>query len=152
MKKIIEEDHPEALLHEDDEPHSLSEYSSPSCPETPQLDPVTVFKLWQIFLDRVNPLIKIIHAPSVQALIVSAAADITLIPLDQQALLHSIFGLAVLALRSDELAGILGEDKTREGVLQDMLKSVSGVLVRFDALKRYNMVVLQALVHTSVSS
>ncbi|EEU37964.1 uncharacterized protein NECHADRAFT_13089, partial [Fusarium vanettenii 77-13-4] len=150
MKKIIEEDHPEALLHEDDAPHSVSEYSSPSCPETPPLDPVTVFKLWQIFLDRVNPLIKIIHAPSVQALIVSAATDITLIPLDQQALLHSIFGLAILALRSDELAGILGEDKTREGVLQDMLKSVSGVLVRFDALKRYNMVVLQALVHTSI--
>ncbi|KAI8677650.1 Fungal-trans domain-containing protein [Fusarium keratoplasticum] len=150
MKKIIEEDHPEALLHEDDAPHSVSEYSSPSCPETPQLDPVTVFKLWQIFLDRVNPLIKIIHAPSVQVLIVSAAADITLIPLDQQALMYSIFGLAVLALRSDELAAIFGEDKTREGVLQDMLKSVSGVLVRFDALKRYNMVVLQALLHTSI--
>ncbi|KAM6517739.1 hypothetical protein FSOLCH5_006507 [Fusarium solani] len=150
MKKIIEEDHPEAFIHEDDAPHNLSEYFSPSCSETPQLDPVTVFKLWQIFLDRVNPLIKIIHAPSVQALIVSAAADMTLIPLDQQALMYSIIGLAVLALRSDELAGILGEDKTREGVLQEMLKSVSAVLVRFDSLKRYNMVVLQALVHTSI--
>ncbi|KAJ4211738.1 hypothetical protein NW759_012338 [Fusarium solani] len=150
MKKIIEEDHPEAFIHEDDAPHNLSEYFSPSCSETPQLDPVTVFKLWQIFLDRVNPLIKIIHAPSVQALIVSAAADMTLIPLDQQALMYSIIGLAVLALWSDELAGILGEDKTREGVLQEMLKSVSAVLVRFDSLKRYNMVVLQALVHTSI--
>ncbi|RSL50755.1 hypothetical protein CEP53_008682 [Fusarium sp. AF-6] len=150
MKKIIEEDHPEALLHEDDTPHNPSEYSSPSYSENPQLDPVTVFKLWQIFLDRVNPLIKIIHVPSVQGLIVSAATDITLIPLDQQALMYSILGLAVLALRGDELAGILGEDKTREAVLQDMLKSVSAVLVRFDALKRYNMVILQALVHTSI--
>ncbi|RSL48878.1 hypothetical protein CEP54_012703 [Fusarium duplospermum] len=150
MKKIIEEDHPEALLHEDETPQNPSEYSSPSFSEHPQPDPVTVFKLWQIFLDRVNPLIKIIHVPSVQALIVSAATDITLIPLDQQALMYSILGLAVLALRSDELADVLGADKTREGVLQDMLKSVSAVLVRFDVLKRYNMVILQALVHTSI--
>ncbi|RTE84229.1 hypothetical protein BHE90_001318 [Fusarium euwallaceae] len=150
MKKIIEEDNPEALLHEDDSPHNPSEYSSPNYSENPQLDPVIVFKLWQIFLDRVSPLIKIIHVPSVQGLIVSAATDITLIPLDQQALMYSILGLAVLALRDDELAGILGEDKTREAVLQDMLKSVNAVLVRFDALKRYNMVILQALVHTSI--
>ncbi|KAJ3520261.1 hypothetical protein NM208_g13782 [Fusarium decemcellulare] len=150
MRKIIEEDDPEAVLPEDDAFLDFSEYSSPSCPENPQLDPVAIFKLWQIFLDRVNPLIKIIHAPSVQALIVSAAADITLVPLDQQALVYSILGLAVLALRSDELVSIVGEGKTREGVLQDMLKSVSVVVMRFDALRRYNMVILQALVHTSI--
>ncbi|KAM0549454.1 hypothetical protein ACHAPJ_009440 [Fusarium lateritium] len=148
--RMIEQDHPEGLLPEEDASNGSSEYSSPNSSESPPLDPVTVFKLWQIFLDRVNPLIKIIHAPTVQPFIISAAADITSIPLDQQALLHSIFGLAVLALKNDEVKGIMGDGRSRERVVEEMLQRVGVALARFDSLRQHNMVILQALVHTSI--
>ncbi|KAJ4266001.1 hypothetical protein NW762_003974 [Fusarium torreyae] len=150
MKKIIEQDHPEGLLPEEDASHVSSEHSSPSSSESLPLDPVTIFKLWQIFLDRVNPLTKIIHAPTVQPFIISAAADISSVPLDQQALLYSIFGLAVLALGNDEFKSIMGDGRPRERVLEEMLQSASVVLMRFDSLRQHNTVILQALMHTSI--
>ncbi len=35
-------------------------------------DPAQVFRLWQIYLDKVNPLTKIIHVPTLQPYLASA--------------------------------------------------------------------------------
>ncbi|KAG9251452.1 fungal-specific transcription factor domain-containing protein [Emericellopsis atlantica] len=153
MKDIIEHDEPDGVFPQEEQPSnsaSISGVPSPTPSERPELDPVQTFKLWQIFLERVNPLIKIIHAPTVQPIIVAASADITSVSLDQQALLYSMFALAVMSLKKDEMVGILGDDQTKEQVLQGFLRGVSMTLVKFDFLRRYNMVVLQALVHTLI--
>jgi hypothetical protein len=151
MKSLVEQDQTEVAFSEEDASDDFSRYQPPMVTDFPTLGPITGFKLWQIYLERVNPLLKIIHAPTVQSLIVSTTADIKLAPLDQQALVYSIFGLAVSALRSDEITGILGAGKQREDFLQEVLTAVSVSIAHFGSFVRYNMSVVQALIHTSVS-
>lgn len=151
MKRLIESEDPDASLTPYEQPNEFEESSncpSPSTDEKPNLDPVQAFKLWQIFLDRVNPLVKIIHAPTLQPFMVQAAADISSIPLDHQALLYSIFGLASMSLKDDEALSITG--CTKEQAAHRFTKGAFYALTRFDFLRRYNMVVLQALVHNLI--
>ena len=42
-------------------------------------DPVQIFRLWQIYLDNVNPLLKVTHTPSLQGRIIEAASNLTYI-------------------------------------------------------------------------
>ena len=151
MKNLMEQDQPELAFSEENASDDFSGYKPQRITDCPTLDPIAAFKLWQIYLERVNPLLKIVHAPTVQPLIISTTADIERAPLDQQALVYSIFGLAVSALRSDEITSMLGAEKLRDDFLQDFLTAVSVSLAQFGSLGRYNMVVLQALIHTSVS-
>lgn len=150
MKNLMEQDQPEVAFSEENASDDFTGYKPLRFTNCPILDPITAFKLWQIYLERVNPLLKIIHAPTVQPLIVSTTADIESTPLDQQALVYSIFGLAVLALRSDEITNMLGAEKQRDDFLQEFLTAVSVSLAQFGSLGRYNMVVLQAQIHTSI--
>ena len=151
MRSLIDSEDPEGAIPPYDHQKDFEQTSncpSPQSDERPSLDPVQAFKLWQIFLDRVNPLIKIIHAPTLQPLLVQAATDITSVPLDYQALLYSIFGLASIALSNDEATSIIGCN--RDQAAHRFTKATFHALTRFDFLRRYNMVVLQALVHNLI--
>lgn len=157
MKNIIESEDPDASSfapsdesHPDYDMHNcMSNAASPRHDEGPTLDPVQAFKLWQIFLDRVNPLIKIIHAPTVQQYMVQAAADMSSISFDYQALLYSIFCLAAISLTEDEAVQMLGIPRGQ--AIYKFLRGANTTLTRFDFLRRYNMVVIQTLVHLLVS-
>lgn len=157
MKTIIEAEDPDAYgAATNEDPYGEPEQSFPNsdCPspgedEKPTLDAVQIFKLWQVYLDRVNPLVKVIHAPTLQPYIVQAAADITSIPLAHQALLYSLFGLASAALKPDEVMQVTG--MTHEQIIPKFFKDMFIALTRFDFLNRYNMVTLQALIHVLVS-
>jgi hypothetical protein len=37
-------------------------------------EPVQIFRLWQIYLDNANPLLKVTHTPSLQGRIIEAAS------------------------------------------------------------------------------
>jgi hypothetical protein len=150
MKNLIEQDQSEIPFSEGNASSDFSSSTPQGTTDSPTLDPITAFKLWQIYLERVNPLLKIVHAPTVQSLIVSTTADIEKAPLDQQALIYSIFGVAVSALRSDEIASMLGAGKQRDEFLEHFLTAVSVSLAHFGSFARHNMTVLQALLHNSV--
>lgn len=55
-----------------------------------------------MFLDRVDPLSKVIHVPSVQPLLVQAASDMESISPQQQVRLLSMFTAAIISLSKDE--------------------------------------------------
>ena len=74
-----------------------------SCGSTTQIsilhpDPVNIFRLWQIYLDNVNPLVKVTHTPSLQGRIIDAASDITSINPTLEALMFGIYCTSILAL------------------------------------------------------
>lgn len=71
-----------------------------------------IFRLWQIYLDNVNPLLKIIHTPSLQSRIVEAASSPAGIDRNLEALMFSIYCIAIVSLSSEECFSIFGE--TRE--------------------------------------
>ncbi|KAH8204415.1 hypothetical protein TruAng_001466 [Truncatella angustata] len=67
--------------------------SSPSNVDLATLHPeqAKVFKLWQIYLDNVDPILKVTHSPTLQARIIDALGDITAIDSALEALMFSIY-------------------------------------------------------------
>ncbi|KAH0837600.1 C6 transcription factor [Fonsecaea pedrosoi] len=58
-------------------------------------DPVQVFRLWQIYSDNVNPLLKVTHTPSLQGRLIEAVSDISKISPTLEALMFSIYCVAI---------------------------------------------------------
>lgn len=114
-----------------------------------QPDPVHAFRLWQIFIDRVNPLLKIVHIPTLQPYVLEGAVSMSNIPLNYQALLFAVYLIATLSLTEDESLQILGHP--RESMMQRYMQGVKLALVRFDFLRNYDMATLQALLLYLVS-
>ncbi|KAI1377469.1 fungal-specific transcription factor domain-containing protein [Hypoxylon crocopeplum] len=106
--------------------------------------PAHVFRLWQIFLERVNPLTKVIHVPTVQPLLVEAATSREKIPKNVEALLFSIYLMATVALTEEECVDRFGY--TKEEAYTRFSKGCRSALMRIGILKNYDLVVLQALV------
>ncbi|CAJ2509266.1 Uu.00g142920.m01.CDS01 [Anthostomella pinea] len=109
-----------------------------------QPDPAHVFRLWQLFLDRVNPLTKVVHVPTLQPYVMEAAANVGNVPVAYQALLFAVYGMAVFSLSDDECHRML--DTSRENALQRFNKGTKLSLVRLNFLKNHDMTSLQALV------
>jgi hypothetical protein len=74
--------------------------------------PVQMFKLWQAYLDNCNPILKIFHSPSVQQILSNASGDLDNLPKNVEALLFSIYTMAVQSLGESECYAIMGEPKT----------------------------------------
>ncbi len=111
--------------------------------------PAHAFRLWQTFLEKVNPLTKVIHVPSVQPKLVEATIDPGSIPKNVEALLFSIYVMAVTALDERECQQQLGCAK--EEAYQRFSTGCRIALMRIGILKTYDLVVLQALVLYFVS-
>jgi hypothetical protein len=109
-----------------------------------QPEPVDAFRLWQIFLDRVNPLCKLIHVPTLQPYVMQATIDMSAVPLSYQALLFSVYLMAVVSLTDAECVAML--NLTRDDALQKFTAGTRQALLRFDYLRNYDMAALQALV------
>jgi hypothetical protein len=63
---------------------------------------VQIFRLWQVYLDNVNPLLKITHTPTLQARIIDAAGNVATIKSTLAALMLSIYCVAILTLSEEE--------------------------------------------------
>lgn len=107
--------------------------------------PSQIFHLWKIFLNRVHPVTKILHAPSTQLHVVEAActsgsglSDAT------QALLFSIYNAALFTLSNDECLEFLGRPKRQ--VSQSCVKALRVRLRRANFLRSVSLTTLQALV------
>lgn len=60
--------------------------------------PVQIFRLWQLYLDNVNPLLKVTHTPSLQGRIIEAASHVSNIEPPLEALMFSIYCIALVSL------------------------------------------------------
>ncbi|KAF4983675.1 hypothetical protein FZEAL_962 [Fusarium zealandicum] len=157
MREIVDTDEPEessVMGSEDLSPDYnidllLPSDASSKSTDDLQPDPVHIFRLWQVFLDRVNPLTKIIHVPSVQPYVMEAATNMNTLPLNYQALLFSIFTIAAVSLTEIESVQMLG--CSREEALRRYTVGTKVALTRFNFLKNYDMVALQALLLYLVS-
>ncbi|KAI1815108.1 fungal-specific transcription factor domain-containing protein [Poronia punctata] len=111
--------------------------------QTLQPDMYTAIRLWQIYVERVNPLTKIVHVPSLQEYVLDAATDITSVPLAYQALLFSVYAMAVVTLTNEEAKDQLG--MSQNDGLKQFNRGTKLALTRANFLKTYNMTILQAL-------
>jgi hypothetical protein len=74
-------------------------------------EPVQIFKLWQVYLDNVNPLLKVTHTPSTQGRVIEAASNIAAIDSTLEALMFSIYCTSVLSLSEEECQTTTGSPK-----------------------------------------
>lgn len=114
-----------------------------------QPDPVHAFRLWQLFLDRVNPLLKVVHIPTLQPYVMEGAVSIGNLPLNYQALLFSVYTVSAISLSDAEAPQMLG--MPREEAIRRYSKGMKIALNLFDFMKNYDMAALQALVLYVVS-
>ena len=73
--------------------------------------PGQILRLWQIYSENVNPLLKLTHIPTMQARIIDVASNVTNIGATIEALMFSIYCVSVMSLAEDECLGLLGTSK-----------------------------------------
>ncbi|KAM5342164.1 hypothetical protein ACJ41O_015195 [Fusarium nematophilum] len=74
-------------------------------------EPIHIFRLWQIYLDNVNPLLKVTHTPSLQGRIIEAASNVQNISPALEALMFGIYCMATLSLSRDMCQDTFHESK-----------------------------------------
>ncbi len=113
-------------------------------------EPRHILKLWEAFAENVNPLTKIIHAPTLQQRIIQAAWSLESASRPLEAVMFGVYALGITSLKPSDCVDWFGETKQallrryRSGALQAL--AASGVLLTRD------LEVLQALVLFIVGS
>ncbi len=105
--------------------------------------PVHIFRLWQTFLDNVNPLIKIFHAPTVQQKVLDATVDLDSMPKNIEALMFGIYCAATISMNDQDCQKLFHEN--REQVLARFQSGARQALRNAGYLRSSDVVVLQAI-------
>lgn len=106
--------------------------------------PERIQLLWQIFIENVDPLTKVVHVPTLRPAISKAIADIERIPRSFEALMFAIYSAAVMSMKEEDCEQRLGEP--REILLLQYISDTEAALARAKFMGTVNFVVLQALV------
>lgn len=104
--------------------------------------PVLIFQLWQTFLDKVNPLIRLFHASTIQQMVLDAAADLEGVPKNIEALMFGIYAAATISMSNEECQKRFNERK--EVVLNRFQSAARRALRAVGYLRSTDIVVLQA--------
>ena len=105
-------------------------------------NPLIIFRLWQIFLDNVDPLTKIIHAPTTQRRLLDASAHLETVPKEWEALMFAIYLSALQSMSADECKTMMGESK--DILFRRYHSAAKSALLRADFTSSLDIVLLQA--------
>jgi hypothetical protein len=106
--------------------------------------PERILQLWQVFIERIDPLTKLVHVPTLTPAIQKATSNIGTIPRSFEALMFAIYSVAVMSLTDGECTGRLGE--SRKTLLSRYIAATKAALSRARFMGTTSRVVLQALV------
>lgn len=71
-------------------------------------DQVQIFRLWQVYLENVNPLLKVTHTPTLQGRIIDAASNVASIKPALAALMFGIYCVSILSLSEEDCGAMFG--------------------------------------------
>ena len=72
---------------------------------------VQIFRLWQIYLENINPLLKVTHTPTLQSRIIDAVTDLSSISPATESLLFSIYCVSIVSLTDEECQASFGSPR-----------------------------------------
>lgn len=104
--------------------------------------PAQIFWLWQMFLDNINTLVKVVHAPFVQPWVLEAMSDLDKMTPAQEALLFSIYLAALLSVQEEECVNNMGQ--SQRACTERFTKAAQHALSRADLMRCADLTVLQA--------
>ncbi len=108
------------------------------------------FQLWQTFLENVNPLIRLLHGPTTQSLMLETSANLDSISSSTEALIFAIYHFAAVSLENPECERKFGQP--RANLMSKFSHATYLALINANFMKTPDMVVLQALTLYLVSN
>lgn len=111
---------------------------------------IHIFRLWQIYIDNINPLLKITHAPTVQGKIVEATSQLDRAPKNIEALMFAIYLMAVTSLEDFDVQRRFGEPK--QELLGRYFSALQQALLNAGFMRNHDFYSLQAYVLYLVGS
>jgi hypothetical protein len=106
--------------------------------------PSQIPKFWEAYKDRVDPLVKVLHIPTVEPTILRAASHLSNLSKGFEALLFTIYYGATTSLSAEDCLATFGEDKTI--LLARYRFAIEQALARASFLTTEETIVLQAFV------
>lgn len=106
--------------------------------------PSQIGEYWNIYKDRVDPLLKVLHLPTLEPTVLSSASHLPNLSRGFECLLFAIYYGATTSLGSNECFIRLGEDK--EVLLSRYRFALEQALARANFLTTEELIVLQAFV------
>ena len=103
---------------------------------------IQIFQLWQVYINNVNPLLKLSHITTLQAQIISAGANTAKIPKPLEALMFAIYFSAITSMTDDEVNNTLGED--RAILLAKYHSATQQALINAGFMRSTELMVMQA--------
>lgn len=104
---------------------------------------VQIFRLCHLYIENVNPLLQVVHAPSLQSRIIEAADNVPNIEPNFEALMFGIYSMAVVSLTNEDCINLFGT--TRSILLQQYHRGSQEALLNARFLKTDNRNCLTAL-------
>lgn len=106
--------------------------------------PEQIPKYWNLFKENVDPLVKLIHIPTMEPKIFDAMTHLSHLPKGLEALMFAIYYGAVTSLQQHEVVQVLGYDQ--ETLLARYRFGIEQALARAHFLDTEEIIVLQAFV------
>jgi len=103
---------------------------------------IQIFQLWQVYLDNVNPLLKLTHTPTLQVRIIEASANLNKASLSLEALMFSIYLMAITTMQDDEVYAMFDEPKRT--LLGRYCKATQQALLNAEFMRQPDLTILQA--------
>lgn len=105
---------------------------------------IHIFQLWQLYIDNVNPLLKITHAPSIQSQIIQASSNLESAPKNLEALMFGIYCMAITSLDDADVEKMLNRPKKE--VLAQFFEGLQQALLNAGLMRYNDFLSLQAYV------
>jgi len=112
-------------------------------------DPSQILKVWQAYLQNINPMVKLFHAPTIEQLISEATPNLDEIPRNLEALLFGIYCIVLESLTDEECVSNFGVAKS--AARQKFRSGAQCALMNASLMKSSDIMVLQAFVLFLVS-
>lgn len=72
---------------------------------------IHILQLWQVYIDNVNPLLKITHVPTIQGQIIQATSRLDRAPKNIEALMFAIYVMAITSLEETAVADMFASPR-----------------------------------------
>ncbi len=103
---------------------------------------IHMFQLWQVYIDNVNPLLKLTHVSTIQQQVIAYSGNPDQSPKNMEALMFSIFLMAVSSLDEKEVQQRLQADK--QELLGQFFAGLQQALINANFMRSSDIITLQA--------
>lgn len=104
--------------------------------------PIHIFQLWQIYINNINPLLRITHVPTAQGRVIEASAHLERTPRGLEAFMFSVYLISLISIPDTDVQSMFGEPKMQ--VLGQFHIAAQQALINAGLMRTNDITVLQA--------